>query len=517
MGQLWLPEYEVCTKQPQRAVTINKDNTITESLVSSILVSSQVNMVTGKALFVAGGKPQSTPFGIGTPTITSESFILEDSSPVLSGKILNELTIVAIVYSTGASSNPASSIQCLAGADTSEYGTSIVQQQYGTNGIRAGAYYHPNYNGRLNIVVSNVFVPGLNVIVFRYRRNAVCDLLVNNVVVGTATSSDLAVKFDAAGSSNVNRISKAAGVTAAYNALGNAIFSRYLSDAEVASISENPWQLFRQKRDLPFNITAKEDRKPVLKESTMLGTSKRVLSNVEYLNTKANKNFLELDRNNHFSSSIEIVVTPSHALSKNGRLEVYPYSNQTSITSENGVQTYRTTNTTGIAGLSVRNYTSSLYMGNGEKGFSALILYITPIAFSASNPCLLGAAASNGCSYGSDGKARIIASSTTAILNPTVMQTDTLYILSYGWRYGTGDCYVGVNENFTVSSNRASGNSGVPVTTFGHSSTSGFTHNMDRVALTILFDRLLTVDEAKALAANPLQIFKKYSPVVLPK
>ena len=49
------------------------------------------------------------------------------------------------------------------------------------------------------------------------------------------------------------------------------------------AMSTNPWQLFHQRVQSPQNVTTKENRKPIIRESNMLGTSKRKLSDVNLL------------------------------------------------------------------------------------------------------------------------------------------------------------------------------------------------------------------------------------------
>jgi hypothetical protein len=54
-------------------------------------------------------------------------------------------------------------------------------------------------------------------------------------------------------------------------------------EAECKAFHDNPWQLFYKKVNTPLDVTIRENRKPILRESTLLGTSKRKLSDVNVL------------------------------------------------------------------------------------------------------------------------------------------------------------------------------------------------------------------------------------------
>lgn len=293
MANAMLPKYVPCTKQPQGLAEIDWGNPLTRGMLSSIVTSLQYDPVSSSNLS-ALGNPSVSISGIGTGSATAAQYSLQTRGPIGSNKIFDGLTLVAVIDGLDNSSNPTSAVHTFVGADTPEYGTSIVQQQYAINGIRAGAYYHPNYNGRLNISVAGAILPGRNVVVFRYRRNALCELFVNGVVVGSAMSADMPVKFDAPGGVNKNTIIKIAGVSVAGSGIANCIVGRAYSDEEVVSISKNPWQLFHQRVQSPQNVTTKENRRPIIRESNMLGTSKRKLSDVNLLPVVSRKKTPEL-------------------------------------------------------------------------------------------------------------------------------------------------------------------------------------------------------------------------------
>lgn len=59
------------------------------------------------------------------------------------------------------------------------------------------------------------------------------------------------------------------------------------TEAQARAFHENPWQLFRQKVNIPLDVTVRENRKPVIRESNLLGTSKRKLSDVNVLKGEA--------------------------------------------------------------------------------------------------------------------------------------------------------------------------------------------------------------------------------------
>ena len=279
-SSLTLTEYVACTKQPQGAVEIDYGDSITRGLLSSMVASLDTDVVRKTRLTSRSGKPEPTQLGMASPTSTSQGFSAS-SENIAVNRLFDEITLVAVVVGQ-LSANPTSSTFTHCGG----HETAIVQTGYAINGISAKAYYHPTYTGTfaLNSPVNTLLANGqMQVIVFRYRRNGLCELFVNNVVVASGTSANNAVKFDHPFGLGFNQITKGSGLSAAAGTLANAIYGRALTDAEIASISSNPWQLFRQKVSVPLDVTVKENRKPVIRESNLLGTSKRKLSDVNVL------------------------------------------------------------------------------------------------------------------------------------------------------------------------------------------------------------------------------------------
>ncbi len=77
-------------------------------------------------------------------------------------------------------------------------------------------------------------------------------------------------------------------------------------EAECKAFHDNPWQLFYKKVNTPLDVTTKENRKPILRESTLLGTSKRKLSDTTVVNVPTGDTKKVLSRQPVNASAIEI-------------------------------------------------------------------------------------------------------------------------------------------------------------------------------------------------------------------
>jgi len=501
-----VPEYVACTKQPQGAVEIDYGDSITRGLLSSMVASLDTDVVRKTRLTSRSGKPEPTQLGMASPTSTSQGFSAS-SENIAVNRLFDEITLVAVVVGQ-LSANPTSSTFTHCGG----HETAIVQTGYAINGISAKAYYHPTYTGTfaLNSPVNTLLANGqMQVIVFRYRRNGLCELFVNNVVVASGTSANNAVKFDHPFGLGFNQITKGSGLSAAAGTLANAIYGRALTDAEIASISSNPWQLFRQKVSVPLDVTVKENRKPVIRESNLLGTSKRKLSetNVSGIrepHSKQPQSFAQLDRSNRITDEISWFVLPNIGSRKFPKVSctVSPIgmvSQSSAIGVPNRGDEYSTTqpfhtilhfglySTTGATRQLAGVYQSSLLAGTCwvQRG---------------SNGVTLGFANSSN-SY-TETPAVAVPNSTSGIPSVIMVRTTASVIDFFIQGIKTGTHNV-------VSLTNASTFSGMNAT-YGGAPESP-------CSLVVYWNRALSDAEISSVSSNPWQLFKNQSQLILPK
>lgn len=221
--------------QPSSPYTIYSDSSLANGLISHINVGYPQSQ-SSNALLTPTGSTVERGVGKGTPTDTGTYTL---TVPVESASIHNQLTMVAVLYTVNPTANPSSSDHRYCGS----YSTAIRARGYNAGGIEGRAYYHPNYNGELILNSPSNLSRGLNVVVYRFQRNGLCELFINGVSVASATSADMPVKLDSPLAAKENSILKD-GSTSAASVLGNFIYNRYLSNDEIAAISSNPWQVF---------------------------------------------------------------------------------------------------------------------------------------------------------------------------------------------------------------------------------------------------------------------------------
>ncbi len=147
-----------------------------------------------------------------------------------------------------------SSIESVAfGVGGAYFSSGIGFRSYSGSPVRARAYYYPDYSGTASCDAASVLGYGPHVIAARYIRNDRLDAIVDGAVVATAAAGNYAANLAATSTPSIRIASSYDGMNLTVG--GVALFLDALSDAEMASISANPWQLYAPERRL-WAVTA---------------------------------------------------------------------------------------------------------------------------------------------------------------------------------------------------------------------------------------------------------------------
>jgi hypothetical protein len=121
-------------------------------------------------------------------------------------------------------------------------GNGLLQNSYsGGNTVRAVGYYYPDYNGQADLTAGGVITAGGKSVLFqRFKRNVNHDIWSNGVRVANQVPADFQYSWSASGPS----IGVSTGQQRSLAVVIAAVWTRHLSDAEVLSLSRNPWQIF---------------------------------------------------------------------------------------------------------------------------------------------------------------------------------------------------------------------------------------------------------------------------------
>lgn len=120
--------------------------------------------------------------------------------------------------------------------------TGIGFRSYNGSPVRARAYYYPDYSGTASCDAASVLEYGPHVIAARYIRNDRLDAIVDGAVVSTVAAGNYAANLAATSTPSIRIASSYDGMNLTVG--GVALFLDALSDAEIAEISRNPWQLY---------------------------------------------------------------------------------------------------------------------------------------------------------------------------------------------------------------------------------------------------------------------------------
>lgn len=286
MTQLWLPVEDDINKQPQNSPLINKKNKLADSIVLYYIPSCM-------------SQPHGSTSRISGPGKVS-TFISKDGisrSEKDMGSIYrfnakfnsNSVTIVAIIRRNtlvGSDSSGSSIAGFSLDGWYPSYSLSIGYQGYQNRQALSFSSQLPYQTGTSCVYnFAGVSHPDPCVVVGRRWFGVDTSLWVAGVKVadGGINNSPLSPL------NNADAVLIDGQIRGAYdngqNGLlyGWMIFNRPLSDEEIRSISSDPWQVFSFRTSIIQNITTKENRSPIIKESSMMGTSKRKLSDVNLL------------------------------------------------------------------------------------------------------------------------------------------------------------------------------------------------------------------------------------------
>jgi len=136
-----------------------------------------------------------------------------------------------------------SSIESVAfGVGGAYFSSGIGFRSYNGSPPRARAYYYPDYIGAVSVDAASVLEYGPHVIAARYIRADRLDALVDGAVVATGAAGNYAAGLAAIGTPSIRIASSYDGMNLTVS--GVALFLNALTDAEIAEISRNPWQLY---------------------------------------------------------------------------------------------------------------------------------------------------------------------------------------------------------------------------------------------------------------------------------
>lgn len=140
-------------------------------------------------------------------------------------------------------------------------------RSYGGSPPRARAYYYPDYSGSAYCDAASVLEYGPHVIAARYIRNDRLDAIVDGAVVSTVAAGNYAAGLAAIGTPSIRIASSYDGMNLTVS--GVALFLDALSDAEIAEISRNPWQLYAPEAVLLAAVAASGYTHPTLSSARM--------------------------------------------------------------------------------------------------------------------------------------------------------------------------------------------------------------------------------------------------------
>ena len=308
MGQLWLPEYEVCTKQPQTMPVVNRDNPLSKDLLM-YYVPGAMAAPFGATTHLTGPGPTAVSVSKGGLSRSEKDM---GSTFRMGVKFAsNSITIVAVIrrntlYNSDSSGNNIVEL-CLDGWGSYKIG--LAYPGYANRsklGFTSALPYQTNTSCSYDF--SAVTHPDPVVVIGRRWFNVDTSLWMDGEQVATGGPNGSTLSpLNGADAYLVNGQLRGAfdngqnGVS-----YGWMIFNRALSDEEIRNISDNPWQLFRQKVSTPLDVTTKENRKPILRESTLLGTSKRKLSDTNVISVPTGDTKKVLSRQPVNASATEI-------------------------------------------------------------------------------------------------------------------------------------------------------------------------------------------------------------------
>lgn len=347
-----LTELTKYASQPQE--TAELENTLRHSVVINAARSIlPINEVTKIPLSIGGGWVSSassvlTPHGAAircNGTLSSINFF---SIPT-NGISTRAFTVRAIIF-VRSTSGAGVGIRC-------GVGNILLRNNAGAYAIRIGGVDYSGGTFATNTWLFYELVSSEAGV--RLTVNGT-DVINSSTVGGTGTLSDGTVFVDGGGGGAMD---------------ADLVFLQISSGTSSRAFNNGFWSVFQRRILLPQNITPKENRKPEVKESTMLGTSKRVLSRSNLLPVLARKYnkqpqvSYQLDNSKRFSQYIAAILIPSNI----GTLAEYPVyvGNGVSIKNSIGGTAYQHSDTTSF----VRSRFVNPYTSSGTSGSIALLVH----------------------------------------------------------------------------------------------------------------------------------------------
>lgn len=218
-----------------------------------------------------------------------------------------------------------------------------------------------------------------------------------------------------------------------------------------------------------------------------------------------------LNTGNPLVSGLHAIITPDFAWVDGAVYPVAPYSADTTFGAIGSGKSANTAAVTAISGLVVQGVTPVLEVA---AGCSAVVCGVG-VSGGSGNAMWIGAGGANGFGYNSSGVPLVMASGGARVTHTKTPTANCPYVFSFGWKSSSSHTgYVGIDGDFVTAATTGTGTS-VSLITVGHSTTAGFSHGANKFSLILIYKRLLVLDEARAVALNPQQVFARLNRHIL--
>lgn len=238
----WLPgSLATSVRQPAGAAQLAWDNPLTRGIGWSWVASGGCELVTQRAATYTNGRTTiATRLG---EAIDANSAMRVVTNRGRMPNSADEVTF-AMVFTTNtifANEQPMTGVQF--GNAFAAGATSFNIPGYaGGDDVNFTGYQFPYYSGSQNLTAANVLQSNRSyVAIARYRRNSTQEIWLNGVLVASRVTGDFALALDF--SATTSTIGKPFGGSCRADLLASSAWPRFLSDGEVASLSQNYFQI----------------------------------------------------------------------------------------------------------------------------------------------------------------------------------------------------------------------------------------------------------------------------------
>jgi len=247
--------------QPQGAAQIDRLNPITRGLrIATSAGTGHRNIVNGREFTALAGKvsvvePNSQ--GVGWSSVGAAGWRgMTDPSEDLFGIDEATMMVAFVVTETVGAADTRShtlvSYGGVAGSNVMQYGHAIIVPNYTSQrGLRAS--WRVTGYSTISMSANTVLVRGMvGIAIATYQRNGTCELYLNGQVVTTMAGPDKPLDLSTIQGGGI--VVAQSDTLGPFSVLGSGTWDRRLSADEIASLSANPWQLFRssdETDDLP--------------------------------------------------------------------------------------------------------------------------------------------------------------------------------------------------------------------------------------------------------------------------